>query len=857
MKFVTPGGVCGGATTSSGNNSTTRRTTNGTYGTNNSGTSVATGDITATRYGGDGGICVQHPAGVKCETLLTNFLSTCNAIVSHGYQDTTTDGHGNKKASSTKQKRSQFEKIADKSIAGLAPPSQHKQQQEQLKDDSGKLDDSFAANAKRIFHNAGSNMMKTLPTDFQNLTQSAAYHNVFDTFQKYYEPEEALYEDKEENNCGTVRGGRAMVNSARNEPMPDSSTVISDDSDAIVCRELLSDDPDEVGEAKKDPHHLDTIPLSPMNNTTAGPQVFDGAQSKPMVGKTEEEPRSPNPKIEIFKKLRQRRRRNRNESQSPIRRTSSAPTSPTSMSSVDKEKILELSYDTSQFKQQYIRNIHTKIQNIQGKEEKQQDPAESPIVETVESRDDDSFRDANEDSTEIPSNVSMQNSTYSWATPEEEASLKDSADGDDDFLSVQLVESNAPVLEVAGEGEEGKMTEEVVLSTSSGMSESLVGSDMDDEEPLDCNINSSISEEEQEVLSEVDDEDVSEDDMENMLLDSFEHDEFPHTPLDVIMEGSTEETEDDTRTIDTSLSSTSVDGRKDDINAFSDLDQVSEENEMDLILEETESDPRSLDDIESFPEERISNGNRHSFFSIKGLLKVLFTLALILQCGIVVGVDLWDHVADHVKSIDGGPYVIATLEDITINIKSSGLSLIPTANDIANLKLKVEDITINIKSSGLSMIPTANDIVNLKLTAKDIVSNLKSSGGLFIATTNDLIKSTSASFLKNVANDLVKLDQEEVSQLDQRRSAYHGMSSTDGPQEETTTARSSNNEELRLFQQLVDEALGSIHSDTNSEMVVDIVVPPIMTPDDATSKSEWIQELELTFEKNEEVTESI
>jgi len=868
VKFVSPGcGGGGGATTSSGNNSTTRRTTNGTYGTygtNGGGISVATGDrssTTAPRYGGDGVMCVQYPAGAKCETLLTNFWSTCNAIVTHGYQDTTTDEHGNKKSSSTKQKRFQFEKIADKSIAGLAPPPQHKQQQqhqEQLKDGNGngngKLDDSFAANARKIFHNAGSNMMNTLPTDFQNLTPSAAYHNVFDTFQKYYEPEEALYEDKEENNYGAARGGRAAVNSTRNGPMADSSTVISDDSDTVAFREVLGDNPN--------PHQLDTAPVSPMNTTTAGPQVSDGVQSKPMVGKTEEEePRSSNPKIELFKKLRQRRRR-KNESRSPIRRTSSAPTSPisptSSMSSVDKEKILESSYDTSQIKQRYIRNIHTKILNIQDKEEKQQDPAvkdgsdgetkvnsaatsnkgptakESLIVETVESRDDDSFRDAKEGSTEIQSNVSMQTSTYSWATPEEAAGLKDSADDEDDFLSVRSAESNA----VVGEGGEGKMTEEVVLSTSSGMSESLVGSDMDDEEPLDSNINSSISEEE--VLSEVDDDDAPEDNMDSMLLESFEHDEYPHTPLDVIMEGSTEETEDGTRTpdgfnndnnttdmismadsggfsIDNCMSSTSVDRRKDGINVFSDLDEVNEENEMDLISEETETDLKSLEDDESFSGERISKQNRHSFFSVNGLMKILFTLALILQCGIVVDVDLWDHVADHVKSIDGGPYVIATLEDLTVNLKSSTVSLIPTANDITSLKLTVDDI----------------------------VTNLKSSGGSFIATTNDLIKSSSASLI-SIANDLVPstLAKNEV-----------GENTKEDPQE--TTAPSSDNEELRLFQQLVDEALGSIHSDTESEMVVDIIAQPTTIPDDATSKSEWIQELEETFEKKVDGIESI
>jgi len=966
VKFVTPNSVSG---------SSTQRTTNvgggggdGSYG-GGGGASCSTNN---TEFGGV--LCAQYPAGKKCEALFTNFFNTCSAIVNHGYTDgtqqtITTDQHGNtkKKSSTTKKKRSELEKIADQSLAELAPlpPSPPPPPPENLKD-----------------NNNNNNDVDNKMIDDSFLTSAAyTYQNVYDTFQKYYEPEEATLceEDAviESSNTGEREGGvEGSVTNAENERSTavvasaaaqvttrEAATMIgspvvfmsADNSDAVVYREISGDGPNEVGEEidryqpyqQQQQHgqlNIDTTATAAPVDTTTDDDVLQIEDDKSAVA---EATKAPNKKVEMFKKLRQRRRRKRNDSdsQSPIRRTSSAPHTSSPISSVASySKSVEGSAEktgveasnnanaAAEWQQRYRLNIHTRtmlINNEMKDPDPDQDQQDDPTrkygvqqfstsetneektngssdnndtikkkeeseegggvarVETVERRqttqpttlkqqrfsmytdireDQESRCNNNANGEEHPTDLldimSMQTCTYSWATPpeEEEESLKGSMDEHEEFSSVQQQSINTPSVIDDEEEEErgGELTEEVLQSTSSNMSESLVGSDMDDDEqPLDCTSFNSMEEPEKDEINnyhgvEYDDnqdqdQDDEEDDTENGLLEeSFDNNEFPHTELEVILEGSKEEmTEEHTRTLafftnntvdDTVLTTTdSGDFSIDECLSSNDFEEeVHEKNNRDVRSEEASR----LERVEPFSEERIRSGIR---FSIYGLLKVVFTLVLMLQCCIVI--DRWDQVADHVKSIDGGPYVIATLEDIALSLKSKGSSL-----------------------SGL-FLATPNDLIKLEPTQEGIVKKLdeeEEEEEEELSQEGD--QSVAKDFTKlESAEDFVKFIEEELSQVDHRRDDIHKSEDNNSvapedPRKVTAIATeppSDNDDELRLFQQLMEEALVPIDNEIQFETVVEAVVPPSIVKDVPPSiakdvatkpKSEWVQELEDSLE---------
>jgi len=930
--------------------------------------------------------------------------------VNHGYQQDVTqtitdhNGHKKKSSSSTRKKRSELEKIADQSLAELAPPLPS---QEILKDNNNNnddadkmIDDSFTANARKIFHSAGNNMMSTLPT-----TTSAAYtyQNVYDTFQKYYEPEEALYEDEEAAVFDSTNGGReggeragfvrnvengrstgvvasspaAQVTTKEATTIDDSPAVMSGvHSDAVVYREPSDENPNEVGEEidhyqlyQQQQQHghltIDTTATTTPVDTTDN----DVLQIEDKSVAVAEATRSPsNKKVELFKKLRQRRRRKRtdSDSRSPIRRTSSAPqhtssiSSPVSSSSKfvegSKEKtVVESSNNNNntaaELQQRYSRNIHTRMMLRNDRKnpdpEQEQDPDQDPTrkygvqqfsnseldkndtikkkeevkegdvaIETVERREDQESSRCNnakeENPTDILDIVSMQTCTYSWATPpEEEESLRGSMDENEEFSSVQQqsTHTNNPSSVIDDdkeeEEEEGELlTEEVLPSTSSGMSESLVGSDMDDdEEPLGCLSFNSMEELEEDETScniyngvdydedddQDDDDNDKDNDTENVLLESFDNNEFPHTELEVIEEGSREETEEHTRNlaffnnnnvVDTVLTTDSGEFSIDECLSSNNFEEkVHENNNRDVLSEESSL----VEGVEPLSEERIRSGSRHSFFSrsIYGLLKVVFTLVLMLQCCIVI--DTWDHVTDHVKSIDGGPYVIATLEDIAMSLKSKGISLSATVNDIVNIEKIVTDMISNLKTRGGSFLAASNDLIKLEPTQEGIVKldEEELSQGDQSVTNNDLIKLESAGdFVKFIEEDLSQVDDHRWDDIDksvslinlneieifkeqQQASAIanneskentedNSVVAPDDPRKVTTISTEpppSDDDELRLFQQLVEEALGPIDNEIKYETVVKAVVPPSIVMDDTTTPmSDWVQELEDSCE---------
>merc|ERR1719162_627698 len=109
------------------------------------------------------------------------------------------------------------------------------------------------------------------------------------------------------------------------------------------------------------------------------------------------------------------------------------------------------------------------------------DPLES---KEAESKDEDSHCSW---STPLTSEEASKHSLY--AEPELQGKKSKSADSLEEDLGEQV-------------------TGDMVLSTSSGMSDSLVGSDVDDEEPqLDSMMNSSLSEEERQEDTDTDGED--------------------------------------------------------------------------------------------------------------------------------------------------------------------------------------------------------------------------------------------------------------------------------------------------------------------------------------------------------------
>ena len=100
------------------------------------------------------------------------------------------------------------------------------EEEEQEPKDENVYGDSFAVSAQRIFQ-AGNEIMGTLPTEIHNLTQSAstgvfgpqsgdvaASHsptsmvndvkNLFDKFQRYYEPEPVVHDGKKDSQHGSL-----------------------------------------------------------------------------------------------------------------------------------------------------------------------------------------------------------------------------------------------------------------------------------------------------------------------------------------------------------------------------------------------------------------------------------------------------------------------------------------------------------------------------------------------------------------------------------------------------------------------------------------------------------------------------
>lgn len=578
----------------------------------------------ASYNGGALGGCAQ--GGMKCQSAFSSFLNTVGAIVSHGY-------HVDNSKSSSKEKRAKFGKIADESIAGLTKTEHSGDQGGGISGIGSGLNDALTANAKKFFH-AGNNIAK----DFQNLTPSAAYNNVFDTFQKY----------------------------------APTGPVLSDES--VGLREALSDDPDEV-EAAKEPNQA---PLSPIS-----------AQR------------------EHFRKL--RRKRNNRTSHSPIRTSMSEPNpalSPTSpKSKTSKENELEASFEN--FKGRYSRNLHTKLhsqkmdkvcgpddaretkENRSGKDPVESKEVESKNVESkgVESKDEDSHCSW---STPLTSEEASKHSLY--AEPELQGDKSKSADS---------------LEEVLGE----RVTGDMVLSTSSGMSDSLVGSDVDDEEPqLDSMMNSSLSEEERQEDTDTDGED------EPLLLDSFDHNEFPHTPLDVIEEGSE--------------------------------DEMSTVNPPSIVGIDASMDEQVLHTIPSDEWSLYESCGVHAVqpvFSVIGLFRIAFVAMIVLQCGTMV--DFWDQIADHIKTVEGGQDAITATQNVISNLKASGVSLVKTAQGIINI-----------------------DKIDLS-AGRDILSEIESCTTALMGTTNQFLAELAAG----------KLEEKSIK-----------------TQEEN---------ELQLFQQLVDDAL--------------------------------------------------
>jgi len=819
--------------------------------------------------------------GIKCQNMVTTLFTTCGSIVTHGYH---IDGK-----SSVKQKRSKFEKVADQSIARMVPPpcseiqlqqQMHRNTSNEEENNDGKANDTFTANAKKILY-AGNNMMSNLPKDFQNLAQSATYHNVFDTFQRYYEPGKEEHDDPE-------------------------GILLSKDSDGNGIREALSDDPDEQQAAKQESQQQQlreqqrqqlqeqqqyqqqqqkqqqkreietvtrdlSVPTSPLKSSTSVSE-----------GKISDTPRSPIAmQRDLFKKLRARRR---NRSRSPIRRTSSAPDLENANSpkvrGEQKEKVLEASYDTERFKTRYSRNIFSKLHDDSKEEALDDEPEDT----SARSQDKDSFHASTEDKSD--------SSLYSWATPQTHVeSSKDSLEmEDDDFASVreneslELLSSISKSMESAQEDqgeEEGTMIEEVLMTTSSSgtMSESLVGSDVDDDAQLDCIISSSLSEEERQE---------SQDDIDGMLLDSFEHTEFPHTPLDIIEEGSTEGTEEDTAHL------ASI---KNDI-----IDIVSESGSGEFSIDNrtiSSIDGKNVNDVdeaalstliddETTSETDWGTNTKHSIFSVIVLLRLVFLSTLFFQCGAMVSV--WDQVADHMRKIEGGSQAIKTTETFVSNFKTRGTSLVASAKQIINIERSLEDIFLDIQTSASSWLDTANLLSKLESAATDeekwddVLSPLERRRNAYqdIASMDqEFLKEfeqerknppterrestprTDDSEQKNMQIETTENPTPFLDDIEQKRTSIETVETgppVDGiERKRITTERTESpplvdditlekKSELETFHQLVHEALRTPDVDKQRvrPAVAEMIVPAKALP--VAEKSEWVQELEEALE---------
>lgn len=500
--------------------------------------------------------CGQNPAAMKCQSVLGGFLNTCGAIVNHGY-------HVDSRKSTAKEKKAKFGKVADASIKGLA--QSEKRQDDEIANAlsaigsiSSGLNEVLASNAKKI--------LNVIEKDIQNLTPSAAYNNVFDTFQRY-------------------------------APMSPKS----DDS-------VLSDDPEE---AEVD----NTKPMSP------------GAAQRQRI-----------------KSLRRRRNRlsvstARSEGEpDPPAQSASSPKLVTST-----EKKLEATVEN--FKDRYSQNLHTRLHNeklerVGGIEPEGSSSKDVLGVKDVESND-------------------------SWATP---ISRDESTEEYSGSARRDPPEKSAPA---------DGLQQVLGLSTSSNMSDSMVGSDLGDEEPQlnsSSHSTSSISEDEQE---------------EHLLIDSYDHNDFPHTQLDVIEEGS----EDDETTVNppSIRNSASKDGTID-------------ERAIETIL----SDELSVYEA------------RSSVNSVIGVVRVVFVTMLLLQCGTMV--CLWDQVAEHIKTMEGGQEALIAAENVVSNLKASGVSFVSTAQGMINadkIDLPVREIISKIESRTAALVGTANHFLS-ELAAGDV-----------------------------------------------------------------------------------------------------------------------------------------
>lgn len=616
--------------------------------------------------------CAQYPGGTKCQSMFANLLNTCGAIVTHGY-------HTDNTKASSKEKRSRFSKVAEESIAAFAPVAEHNSgdgegpKEEKSNGHTLMGSGSFALNAKKIF-NAGNNMMGSLPKDFHNLTQSAAVHNVFDTFQKY------------------------------NPTSPVQSEVQSEDGGGI--RAALSDDPDEV-EAAKEP-------------TKTSMSVV-------------------NVQRQHFKQMRRRRLRS---GDSPGRKDNSEPTSPKSVASPTSPKSVA-SPPTSPtslaskirgsegFKARYSRNIHTKAftkkTGLTGGSDDAREPEEITGVQQSEN--------TNQD----PDGAKDEESECSWATPnsreEHNKDLSVSVEKDPPS-KIGSSKKNSTDAEVMGD----QITGDVVLSTSSGMSDSMIGSDVGDEEPqqLDNMLNSHYEDERQEFV-EAEELDVS--DGQRILIESYDND-FRHTPLHVIEEES--EDEDTTKSV------------------YSKPEDGTETLPDELVVEHSPSDEMSTHG------DRNIASKRRSMLSVIGIVRMLFLAMMVLQCGTIVA--LWDQIADRIRAVEGGSEALTAAEDVVSNLRASGGSLVTKARGIINvdqIDISVEDIFSEIESRTTALMGTANHFVTemmesdffqkLKAGTKDLEDEHAQEEQLFRKLVDDAFMSDDA-----VNDEAIWLEDEEI-----------------------------------------------------------------------------------------------
>jgi len=832
--------------------------------------------------------------GFNCQNLVSNLLTTCGAIVTHGYH---IDGK-----TTAKQKRSNFEKVADQSIAGMtnqingAPdhpvvvvhqdprsPSNQSNSSTTNKDPYESLNDSFA---KKIFY-AGNNMMNNLPKDFQNLTQSAAYHNVFDTFHRYYEPGK---EPEGSNLPATQDNGGSCDMPRRKDPdEQEEAQEMRNDSQQQPGFEIDTRFDEEQSNAAPDSDAQ--MPMSPAKSAASGKPV-----------KAASAPTSPRSTItvqrEMFRKIRARRR---NRSRSPIRRSKSAPDPEIAHSPRAKEaraRVLKASYETAPFKKRYARNLHNMMRG--------DDSEDSDAIS--KSQDEDSF----------------SSTSYSWATPRsrDEFSSSKSSNHDGEGSSPSLsetisleeqesidktIESQVRDDELELEEEQGETEpspEDSLSTTSSGMSESLVGSDVDDEDDLDCLVDSSFSGEDVTVPSK--------DEIDALLLDSFEqhhhqhqhqHQQQPtgflHTPLDIIEEGSKEGNEEDTVS-DSSRAEYSIDRSKSS-------SMHGEAAEQTGVAASSEVGHQGA-----------AVSEKQSVVSTIGLLRFGFVSMMLFQCGAMV--SLWDEIADRVDATEGGPQVIETVETMFLNLKTRGTSLIASAQQILdehnlseiydNDRLSsLNGMFSDIELSSSSWVDFAIDRLS-KMGSKLEEGEKKQEQEQQVfqvywesaVEVEELAELADVEFAMAVAVEVEELaeladvevametenEQEEPMPVEQRRKVYENFASkihedlgafdqdrtgeesqiadteevdlitapTDEMETDThasalpedddlvvATPAEKPKSDLEVFHELVDQLLKANDAPFDEEPVAEVVVPVTVG-----EKSEWVQELEETVE---------